>query len=105
MPASHVHTQSPAVCLTDYLTNIYLVPDICQGPFYEVKEIQFVPSGICIMIEKERERGGREGMRMSIMSESICMLAGDKYLRKETQDRECQGLGGERVVSFFFHVG
>lgn len=41
-------------------------------------------------------------MRICIMSECICMPAGNKYHREEIhEDRECQGLGGERVASVF----
>ena len=43
-------------------------------------------------------------MRMCIMSEYICMPADNKYHRKEIhEDRECQGLGGERVASVFLY--
>ena len=58
---------------------------------------QFVPSEICIM-------GGKtDKKRMHIMSECMCIQARDKYHRKEIQEaRECQGLRGERAVSWVF---
>lgn len=99
VPASHMYCHSLAACLTVYLTDTYLVPNICQGHFYR-SELNSLCLQICIMGEGDR-------MRMRIMSECMCIQT-RTALQKEIQEvRECQGLRGERAVSgllFFLNV-
>ena len=104
VPASRMYCHSLAACLTVYLTDIYLVPNTCQGLFYRSDQ-----NSLCLL--KFALWGGKtDKKRMHIMSECMCIQARDKYHRKEIQEaRECQGLRGERAVSwvvffFFFNV-
>ena len=97
VPASRMYCHSLAACLTVYLTDIYLVPNTCQGLFYRSDQ-----NSLCLL--KFALWGGKtDKKRMHIMSECMCIQARDKYHRKEIQEaRECQGLRGERAVSWVF---